>query len=91
MRLDQFSICSLKIVHHNYLSQENQVPVNNLMLLLLKSKFYASTFRTYFDWYRYFAFSLNGQLICAAESRYTWLFFCLMIFVNFIEKFFAKT
>ena len=40
----QFSIFFLKIVHQIYLFQENQVPVNNLMLLRLRRKMYASTF-----------------------------------------------
>ena len=39
----QSSICLLKIVHHNYL-RENQVPVDNLMLLLLRRKMSACTF-----------------------------------------------
>ena len=46
---------------------------------------------TYFDWYGYGAFKLNGHLIRAAESCCTWLYFDLMIFVDLIEKFFAKT
>ena len=40
----QFSICLMKVVHHNCLFQENQVPVDNLMLLLLRRKMYARTF-----------------------------------------------
>ena len=48
-------------------------------------------FGTYFDWYGYCAFNLNGHLICAAESCCTWLYFDLMIFVDLVEKFFANT
>ena len=40
----QFVICLLKIVHHIYLFQENQVPVDNLMLLLLRRKTHARSF-----------------------------------------------
>ena len=40
----QFLNCLLKIVHHIYLIQENQVRVVNLMLLLLRRKMYARTF-----------------------------------------------
>ena len=46
---------------------------------------------TYFDWYGYCAFNLNGHLICAGESGCAWLYFDLMILIDLVEKFFAKT
>ena len=88
----QSSICFPKIVHRIYFFLENEVPVDNLKLLLLKGRKHNRTFLgTYLDWYRYCAFNLNGHLNCGAESCCTLLYFELNIFVDLIEKYFAKT
>ena len=86
----QFSTFFLKKVHHNFLFQENQVPVNNLMLLRLRRKMYARTFWDLFWLVQIMCLFLNGHLVCAAESCCTWLYFDLMIFIDLIETFFAK-
>ena len=39
----QFAFCLLKVVHHIYLFQKNQVPVDNLMLLLFRSEKHSRT------------------------------------------------
>ena len=84
----QFSICFLRIVHHNYLFQENQVSVDNLMLLLLRRKTNARTFCDLFRLVRILClkFDKASDLRCC-----TWLYFDLMIFIDLIEKVFTKT
>ena len=87
-------ICFLKIVHRSFLFQENQVPVDNLMLLLLRPKMYARTLWDLFCMILYgtdTGINLNGHLICSAQSCCTWLYFDWMVFVDLIEKVLAKT
>ena len=61
------------------------------MLLLLTRKMFSCTFEDLYGLVGYYAFTLNGHLICSAERCFTWLYFDSMIFVDLVEKGFAET